>query len=335
MRKTLWGVLALSLLAAAAPFGALLFPGPAPAPAPAATAAPPAEDTLPAATPQPLPAATPDGQADAGEALTLYDAAAGAEITVPVETFLIGAAACELPPDWPDDAILAQMVASHSYALALGEEPFQVNSALCAGWTSAEVLRARWGEEFAPRYEHLQQLARQAAGALLCYDGAPAAACYHSISAGHTEASQNVWVTALPYLQGVSSPWDAQVADYEVSVTYSLPQMTALLEGLGLEPAGDPAGWFGEPQWDEAGYVAGMEVCGERFSGTALRSAFSLRSASFTVAYDGEAFTLTTHGYGHGVGLSQYGAKAMAEGGAGWQDILTYYFPCCTVEEGS
>lgn len=331
MKKTLWGVLALSVLAAAAPFAALLLPAPRTLPEPTAA---PAEDAVPLPTSQPLPTAPPAGAADAGKALTLYDAAAGEEITVSVAEFLTGAAASELPPDWPDDAIRAQMVASHSYALSLGEEPFQVNSALCAGWTSAGVLRARWGEDFSRRYARLQELAREVADALLCYDGAPAAACYHSISAGHTEASQNVWLTALPYLQGVESPWDANVADYEVSVTYSLPQMTAMLQSLGLTPEGEPAGWFGAPQWDDAGYVAQMEVCGTAFTGTRLRSAFSLRSASFTVAYGEGQFTLTTRGYGHGVGLSQYGAKAMAEGGAGWQEILTYYFPGCTVVQG-
>mgnify|MGYP003370950443 FL=1 len=332
MRKTLCALLALTLLAAAAPFLVLLFPAaPAVQTQPAPTAAP-QDEPLPAATPQPLPETPPSGGTDAGEALTLYDAAAGEEITVPVEEFLIGAAASELPPDWPDDAIRAQMVASHSYALALGDDPMQVNSALCAGWTSAEVLRSRWGDDFTRYYSHLQDLARDVTGALLCYDGAPAAACYHSISAGHTEASQNVWLTALPYLQGVDSPWDATVPEYEVSVTYSVPQMTAMLQSLGLTPEGDPGAWFGAAEWDDAGYVAQMEVCGQSFSGLRLRSAFSLRSACFAVTYDGDAFILTTRGYGHGVGLSQYGAKAMAEGGANWQEILTYYFPGCTVE---
>ena len=85
--------------------------------------------------------------------------------------------------------------------------------------------------------------------------------------------------------------------------------------------------------WDDAGYVESMEVCGTDFGGTTLRSAFALRSASFTVAYADGAFQLTTHGYGHGVGLSQYGAKAMAEGGADWREILTYYFPGCEIAE--
>lgn len=330
LKRTLFYTLLLGLLALAAPFAVLLLPSQRDTPVPESAAATPAPE-IPAVTPPPLAADPHAGNTDAAADLTLYDAAVGQTITVPVEEFLIGTAACELPADWPDDTVCAQMVASHSYALSLGSEPMQVNSALCAGWTDAQVLQARWGDDFAANYDRLAALATEVCGALLCYEGAPAAACYHSISAGHTEASQNVWVTALPYLQGVDSPWDKTVPDYAVTVTYTTEQMTTLLQNLGLEPEGDPAAWFGACQWDDAGYVERLTVCDTSFSGTALRSAFSLRSASFSVTYDGENFALTTYGYGHGVGMSQYGAKAMAEGGSTWQEILTYYFPGCTV----
>ena len=330
MKKTLCYAILLGVLAAAAPFAALLFPAPAPEEAPAATPQPSAE--IPALTPQPLAETPLSEDTDATGDLTLYDAADGQTRTVPVREFLIGAAACELPYDWPEDTILAQMVASHSYALSLGE-PMQINSALCAGWTDADVLQARWGEDFTAAYDRLADLADQVYDVLLCYDGTPAAACYHSISAGKTEASQNVWLTALPYLQGVDSPWDTAAPDYEVSITYSAEQMAVMLQNLGLEPGDDPAGWFGESRTDAAGYVESQEICGETFGGTTLRSAFSLRSAAFTVGYADGEFTLTTRGYGHGVGLSQYGAKAMAEGGADWRDILTYYFPGCTIAQ--
>lgn len=330
LKRTLFYTLLLGLLALAAPFAVLLLPSQRDTPVPESAAATPPPE-IPAVTPPPLAADPHAGNTDAAADLTLYDAAVGQTITVPVKEFLIGTAACELPADWPDDAVCAQMVASHSYALSLGSEPMQVNSALCAGWTDAQVLQARWGDDFTANYDRLAALATEVCGALLCYEGAPAAACYHSISAGHTEASQNVWVTALPYLQGVDSPWDKTVPDYAVTVTYTTEQMTTLLQNLGLEPEGDPAAWFGACQWDNAGYVERLTVCGTSFSGTALRSAFSLRSASFSVTYDGENFELTTYGYGHGVGMSQYGAKAMAEGGSTWQEILTYYFPGCTV----
>lgn len=332
MKKTSLAALVFGLLAAAAPFAALLWPPAAPSPLPVQE-----EELAPAATPQPLPTAAPLPQdtaavdpALAAADLTLYDADSGATRVVSVRDFLIGAAACEMPPDWSDNALLAQMVASHSYALALGT-PMQVNPALCAGWADSEVLQARWGEDFTAYYDKLSALADRVAGALLCYGGAPAAACYHSISAGVTEASQNVWESALPYLQGVSSPWDKAADGYETTITYSREQVETILQGLDLTPDTDAESWFGAPQWDEAGYVASMPVCGEEFSGTRLRRALALRSASFTVAYDGSSFAFTTHGYGHGVGMSQYGAEAMAQGGADWQEILRYYFPGCKI----
>ena len=163
------------------------------------------------------------------------------------------------------------------------------------------------------------------------------AACYHSISNGVTEASQNVWTSALPYLQGVASPWDKTADGYETTITYSCEQVDAILQGLGLEPETladtAPAAWFGAAQLDEAGYVASMSVCGEAFSGTRLRRALALRSTCFTVQYADGTFTFTTRGYGHCVGLSQHGAQSMAEGGADWRELLTYYFPGCEVVE--
>ena len=298
MRKTLRRAVVLGLLAFAAPFAALPLAKPAAAMPEASTPVPPDAVDAPAATPQPVLPAVPESRSfDADAPILLSDG--GEEITVSVQEFLIGTAASELPPDWPDDAVLAQMAAAHSYALSLGGAAFTCNSAQCAGWTSAEVLRARWGGDFAAYYSRLAALADEVSGAVLCWDGAPAAACYHSSSAG---------------------------------------QAYTILTGLGLdidEIPNAPAGWFGEGVLDSAGYVAQMSVCGQVFTGTRLRSAFSLRSAAFTVAYDaGEnAFVFTTHGYGHGVGLSQYGAKVMAEDGKTWQEILEWYFPGCEVIE--
>lgn len=380
--KTLWLALLLGLLAMAAPFLCLLLPRQAtPATGSSAVRATPApamaEDstglggqqtapvsTAPAATSAPRSTAGPSANAT----VPLYDNAAGQEIAVPLTDFLVGAAACEMPPTWPDAALQAQMVASHSYALAQGSSPMSVNSAHCAGWTNAEVLKARWGDDFDKYYTHLQALAEPVATALLTYDGEPAAACYHGTSAGHTEASQNVWLTALPYLQGVDSKWDSAAPDFELSITYTAAQMLPLLQGLGLSPDENaPESWFGDARWSDTGYVEEIEVCGEQISGTAIRAALSLRSACFTIQYadapakhtetdktgagDGDdeeekpdknaesksggtpTFTITTRGYGHGVGLSQYGAKSMAAGGANWQDILLYYFPGCTITQ--
>ena len=322
MKKS-FGVVPLTLLLAFfLPFSVLLLPRPA--------AIVPAPEPLPEPTLPPLPAATPSATPADGT-VTVWDAATQQERTLPLQEFLVGLAACEMPPDWPAAALCAQMVAGHSYALALGDTPLQVNSTQCLGWTDSDVLKARWGDEYERFYALLVQAAQTVGSSVLTYDGSPAAACYHSISAGHTEASQNVWETALPYLQGVPSPADLAADGYETTVEYSPEQVSAVLTSLELEPGNDPSAWFGDAVRDDAGYIIAQTVCGTAVSGTKMRRAFHLRSASFSVEYNGTSFCFTTHGYGHGVGLSQYGAKALAEQGRTWQEILLYYFPGCEI----
>ena len=318
-RLALWA--ALLVLAGAAPFLALLPGGGQTVPkAPAMTARP-----SPAVTTAPTPAAA--------QTVTVYDEALGKERLLSVEAFMAGAAACEMPPDWPDAALLAQMVASRSYAQAQSQ-PMTVNSAQCSGWTEESILKLRWGDDFEAAYARLQALAAQVSGAVLLYDGAPAAACYHAASCGHTEASQNVWLTALPYLQGVDSPWDRTAPDFEVTVEYTAPQLSDAVASLtGAIPQGDAAGWLGDTVWDAAGYVQSITIAGQKLTGSEVRGALGLRSACFSMAWDGAVFTVTTRGYGHGVGLSQYGAKAMAEGGSSWREILAYYFPGTQLHE--
>ena len=144
-----------------------------------------------------------------------------------------------------------------------------------------------------------------------------------------TGASENVWGSALPYLVPVDSSTDLSADNYEVTLTLSAAQTGQLLsEGLGI--AADPAApgqWFGEPTLTASGYVASLPVCGQTVSGAALRRALGLRSACFTLRYQDGGFCITTRGYGHGVGLSQWGAKALAEQGQGYADILAHYFP--------
>lgn len=130
------------------------------------------------------------------------------------------------------------MVASRSYALYLSAQgqSFTANSALCSGWTSSEVLQSRWGSDYAANMQRLQSLAARTGQAVLLYNGQPAAACYHAISSGHTEASQNVWGGQLPYLCGVDSAWDKFADGYEVTIQYSAEQVRTALEELGLTP---------------------------------------------------------------------------------------------------
>lgn len=335
-RKTLVCTLLLVALVSAAPFLCLLpfFGGGT------STQEAPQSQAAPTATLPPGAAAAPAIEQDP---LLIWDNAEGLLRTVPVVDYLIGSAACEVPLDWPDDAIRAQMVASHSYILyrkanADGSNSgayLAVNSAQNSGWTTNDVLSSRWGDAYGENYARLAALAKDVQYRVLLYGDEPAAACYHAASAGHTEASQNVWNEALPYLQGVESSWDKYADDYEVSIEYTRQQFyDALAMNLGLTPEGEPETWLGDTVWDEAGYVQSIELCGETFTGVKIRSALSLRSACFAIAYADGQFVITTRGYGHGVGLSQNGACAMAKGGSTWEEILAYYFPGTTLGVG-
>ena len=163
---------------------------------------------------------------------------------------------------------------------------------------------------------------------ILYYENAPACASYFAISNGQTEASENVWGSALPYLISVDSSTDRSADNYEYTVTFSAEQVQQALAGFGISAdLAAPEGWFGPAALTSAGYTKIVTVCGQTVSGTTLRQALGLRSTSFTVQYQSGNFSFTTRGYGHGVGLSQWGTKAMAEQGKSYADILAHYYP--------
>ncbi len=268
----------------------------------------------------------------------IWDAGTKQVIQVPLREYVIGAVASEMPQSWPDAALQAQAVAAHTYLLYRRDhaDPVALNGAWLSadpgqrqGFMTDSVLRSYWGTHYDANYARLSALVDQVLHTILTYDDAPAAASYFAISNGKTEASQNVWNESLPYLQGVDSSWDKNAEGYATTVSFSSSQMhNALVTGLDLKPDGfRPEEYFSDFAYTDAGYVASLTVCGQHVLGTVLRSVLHLRSSCFTIAWDGTAFQITTYGYGHGVGLSQTGAMAMAQQGSTWQEILEHYFP--------
>ena len=255
---------------------------------------------------------------------------------MPKQDYLIGAAAAEMPLTWPDEALKAQIVAAHSYALYCRDHASAANGSWLSadparrqGYLTDAVLHSYWGTDYEANYARLSALADAVLSDVLCYDGAAAGTSYFAISNGRTEASENVWGSALPYLVPVDSSTDLSADNYEVTLTLSAPQVQQLLSsGLGISAdSAAPERWFGETTLTASGYAASLPVCGQTVSGTALRRALGLRSACFTIRYQDGSFLITTKGYGHGVGLSQWGAKSLAEQGWTYEAILAHYFP--------
>lgn len=338
MRRTLLELALFALLSFFIPLICFLLSGsiqPAAAePASSAAAEPAAES--PAGEPTAAPEPDPTGE----EPLLVLDTGSNTVLTVPVRDYVLGSVASEMPITWPDEALQAQAVASHSYALyqkshtdrsSLSGAFLSADPARREGFMTEEVLRSYWGDAYSENYARLSALVDEVLDQILLYDGEPAAACYHAISNGHTEASQNVWEQTLPYLQGVDSPTDRTNPDCEAHFTLTRPQMEHLLAVAFPDYAlpDDPSDWFGAQEYTDAGYVARIQVAGQWVRGTVLRRVLALRSACFSIEWQPteEQFILTTWGYGHGVGLSQYGAHAMAAGGSSWAEILAHYFP--------
>lgn len=279
------------------------------------------------------------------EPLLILDENSGEVLTVPVRDFVIGAVAAEIPMTYSDEALRAQAVAAHSYALAVKAQAdpedatlqgayFKANPARRLGFVTEEVMRLLWGEHYEEYHAKLLNAVEPVLGEVLLYEGAPAMACYHAISNGRTESAEAVWGQAIPYLVSVDSSYDNNSPDFEQTITLSAQEMRECLTSnfAGLDLSGDPSVWFTGLELTDAGYVSQVHVGGCICKGSDMRTALSLRSSCFTLQWSTDhVFSITTKGYGHGVGMSQYGANAMAGAGKTYRDILAYYYPGTTL----
>jgi stage II sporulation protein D len=295
------------------------------------------------------PEATPSPQEPslADTALSAVRILTGDTVTqLSVREFLIRTLAFEMPPTYHAEALKAQAVAAYTYygrrqrTQAANPDPalkgahFTAPDSTFPQEYTADKLRERWGEHFDTYYDALCTAVDAVLGRYVTYQDEWIDACYFAISHGSTEEAKVVWGNDVPYLRAVASPADTLADGYETTVTLSAEQMkTALLaHDKSLSLGNDPAAWFGEPTLSAAGSVASIPVGGKALGGTAVRKALSLRSAAFAVAFADGQFTITVHGYGHGVGMSQYGANALALQGYSWQEILQcYYTGVCIV----
>ena len=114
-------------------------------------------------------------------------------------------------------------------------------------------------------------------------------------------------------------------------VTVTLDEMKKALKTVDISPEGDAATWFQDMNLSDSGTVVTLKVCKKEIKGSSLRSALGLRSANFSVQYADSQFKFTVRGYGHGVGMSQYGAQFMALQGSSYEDILNWYYTDCEI----
>lgn len=270
-------------------------------------------------------------QASADERTTLALLTEDGVVTVTMAEYLPLAVAAEMPVSFGTEALKAQAVAARTYAVSAHRHEnadICTDSGCCLAYGTRDELRVAWGAAFEDNLAAVTEAVTATDGELLTYDGAAIQAVFHASSRGFTESSCSVW-GAVPYLVSVPTPETAETVPGLVSEVCFTPE--ELCAGLCVSPDGEPGTWLEPPVLDAAGRVAVLTVDGRPFFGREVRSALGLKSTAFTVRYEDGVFVFTVAGNGHGVGMSQYGAKLLAADGWTYDAILLYYYPGTTL----
>ena len=248
----------------------------------------------------------------------------GDVVTMDLEEYITGVVLAEMPASFEPEALKAQAVVARTYAMRAEQgKSKHENAAVCMESSCCQAFRWPEAVQDPADAEKVRSAVQETASCVLVYEGELIEATYFSCSGGSTEDAVAVWGTEVPYLVATDSPGEEQAAHYEDTL---LMPCDAFLSALSLEGSGKPESWFGGVTYTAGGGVDTMEICGKTFSGTELRSLLALRSTAITMEPEGDSIWISTRGYGHRVGMSQYGADAMAVGGSTYEEILAHYY---------
>ena len=248
--------------------------------------------------------------------------------TMDVNTYVVGVLLGELPADFDAETMKAQAVVARTYALKrqLSGQKHSgavcMDSACCQAYCGIGDFLAKGGRQ--ETVDKVTSAVNETAYQILTYNNQLIEATYFSCSGGRTEDAVAVWGAEIPYLQAVDSPGEEQATHYTDSVRFTKREFAEL---LGINPKGQLVTWFGNITYTNGGGVDTIVIGGKTFLGTDLRKLLDLRSTAFTITPMEDTVQIVTKGFGHRVGMSQYGAEAMAAGGANYEQILSHYYP--------
>lgn len=282
-----------------------------------------------------------------GEYVTVYDISADVTERVPLEVYVGGVVAAEMPSEYHEEALKAQAVAARTFVLFKSSAnggsgcvrhpgaDVCSSASCCQGYLTEAQARERLGTRAEAAMEAGRRAAEATAGEVLMFRGHLIRALYHACAGGYTENAENVYSSAIAYLRSVSSPGEEEYPQY--SDTTEIP-MAAIQEALAdrddvlLLDELDPEDQLEVIERSETGRVTRIRVGLTALTGTEFRRALGLRSTNFEMEFSGKTVIFKTIGYGHGVGMSQTGADAMAARGARYDEILAWYYTGAELE---
>lgn len=241
-------------------------------------------------------------------------------ISLPIEEYLIGVLGAESPASFNIEALKAQAVASRTFALYQQEKRGYITTGDQA-FATEEELKTKWQTKYDEYYNKIKAAITSTQNEVLYYDNKLIKAYFYAMSNGYTTTSLAVFNEELPYLNIIIPTLDnSNTNNFEVTKTISKTQFCEKLD-LDCNKLN-----ISTPKRDESNRVTMITINNREYTGLNLRQQFNLRSTDFTLQEDQDNIIITTKGYGHGVGMSQYGANAMAKNGSSYQDILQFYY---------
>ena len=253
---------------------------------------------------------------------------------VPFEDYVVGVLAGEMPVNFELEALKAQAVAARTYVMKKmsdnkNEDYDIVDTVQNQVYISDQELQDKWKDKYQERINKVKTAVLETKGEYLSYNGKVIEAFFFSTSVGKTENSEDVFKQALPYLRSVDSTWDEEVSPvFNDSKEYSLQEF---YERLNLKYSDKIK--VEVLNTTSTGRIKNIKINNKKFTGSEVYKNLNLRSTFFEINQIGSNVVINTKGYGHGVGMSQYGALAMAKKGYKYDEILKYYYQNVQIEK--
>jgi len=260
-------------------------------------------------------------------------------VTLDLEEYVLRVTAGEMPATYDLEALKAQACAARTFTVRrmvgggcgkVKGADICTDSGHCQAYKSPEDMKKNWGAEYLTKYEKVKQAVEETSGKVIVYKGELITALYHSTSGGYTENSEDVFVSAKPYLRSVKSEGEEPyAARFHGEVALSNKDFASKLNAFSKDidvSSSAVEKSITNIKRSETGRVLTLQVDGKKLTGRDIRKIFGLNSTNFKISYQDNKVIFDTIGFGHGVGLSQTGANAMAKKGSKYSEIIKHYY---------
>lgn len=252
-----------------------------------------------------------------------------------LEQYLVGVLLAEMPAEFEQEALKAQAVAARTFTWKAHETGGKHgDGSVCRDYTCCQAYCPEedylLGGGTAEDVEKMKTAIVSTSGQVLTYDGELIEAVYFSCSGGRTEDALAVWGVEYPYLRSIHSSGEDSAPYYSEELYFSKAELESLLE---MQLGEDTQQWITDVIYTHGGGIAELWIGGRRWTGTELRASLGLRSTDLEFYPNSAGLKIVTHGYGHRVGMSQYGAEAMAVSGKDYREILAHYYQGTVLED--